>query len=137
MMAVVVSPPAPPTLANEVEWEDQNTIGLRHDQNARARGLAHMLEFNTAEPPLKKYLPALPWVDVPGQTRVRLPYIAVACFTWAALVLHDTAAPLFVDEWIIRPSCIKRVWAHLLQLDMSMLDIEHGYANPPPNHTRI
>ena len=109
MMAVVAAPPAPLTLANEVEWEIQNTIGNTHDQNARARGLAHMLEFNTAEPPLKKYLTALPWVDVPGQTRGRPLYIAVACFTWVALIfniLHDTAAPLFVDEWIWRPSCI-------------------------------
>ena len=130
-MAAAAAPGAPLAVANEVEWEIQDTIGNTHDDNARARGLAHMLEFNTAEPPPKKYLPVLPWAVVSGQTQVRLHYIAVACFTWAALVLHDTAAALFVDEWILRPSgscIIKRARARLLQLGMPLLEVTVGTA---------
>ena len=85
-----------------------------------------MLEFNTAEPPLKRYLLVLPWANGPGQTRVHLPYIVVACFTWAALVLRDTAAALFVDEWILRLLCVKQAWAHLLQLSMPLLEVTVG-----------
>ena len=84
-----------------------------------------MLEFNVAGPPLR-CLPATPWDAIPGQARVRLPYIAAACFTWPALVLHDTTADLFVDEWILQPSCIQRTWACLFRLGMPMVEMVPG-----------
>ena len=89
-MVAAATPMAPQAVPHDFKWEIQDTVENANDGNARARGRAHMLEFNVAEPPLREYLPALPWADVPGQARVRLPYIAAACFTWAVLVLHDT-----------------------------------------------
>ena len=41
----------------------------------------------------------------------------------------DTAAALFVDEWILRPSCIQRTWTCLLQLGMPLLEISVGTAS--------
>ena len=114
---------APQAESCSASWEIRDTIGNTDDDNARARRLAHMLEFNAAAPPPRRRLLALPRDEAPGQAQVRLPYIAAACFTWAALVLHDTAAALFVDEWILRPSCIQRTWARLLQLGMPMMEM--------------
>ena len=67
MAAVAAAAPAAPA-ADEFLWENPDTIGNTHQENARDQGPAYSMEFNSTTPPLKQLLPTLPWVDVPGQS---------------------------------------------------------------------
>ena len=83
----------------------------------------HLVEFNTNQPPLRKLLPGLPWQTTPGHSQVRLPYLLVSFVTWALFVLHETAASLHVDSYVLSPQAMQRAWNRVVALGFPLLEL--------------
>lgn len=57
---------------------------------------------------------------------MRRPYLTVAWYTWALFVLHETAAILLVDEYVLSPLTMQRAWRRLVDLGFPLLKVPTG-----------
>ena len=126
MTAAVPSLPAPavvlPTV-HAIAWRFRDVMGNTNDENARGRGNGHLVEFNTDQAPLRKLLPELHWQTTPGHPQVRLHYLLVSFVTWALFVLHETAAPLPVDSYVLSPRAMQKAWNRVVALGFPLLEL--------------
>ena len=54
---------------------------------------------------------------------MRLPYLLVSFVTWALFVLHETAASLPVDSYVLSPRAVQRTWNRVVALGFPFLEL--------------
>ena len=112
MLAASAAPAAiaaAPTI-QEITWNVPNVAGGTAEDSILAKGAACELRFTSAQHPICRMLPSLPWKEVPGHPEVLAPYLPIATVSWAMFFLSDSAQDKMVDAHILTAAAIDRVW---------------------------
>ena len=100
MLASSAAPAAVATAPTiqEITWNVPNVAGGTAEDSILAKGAACELRFTSAQHPIRRMLPSLPWKEVPGHPEVLVPYLPIDTISWAMFFLSKSTLDTKVDS---------------------------------------